>query len=280
MKYHPVFDPESWRGDHPTTESDRQKLCGYFGISSPGTVAACQEVRRELIGLGIPLVRPIAVDLCVWNWGDSTDRRTTKIGGTPFWPKRCRWPLESDIDPDSNSKEPLTFVGQICFADSTDIVPERPGDLLVLLACDDDYVNTFGLWFSLDEGPLLDPKRVPKSGIELTPLHASLYRTVEYAECPYDELKKDGLPYEMPLFRHITSTKIGGISPDLEAQARYLATLHTPEGPYQPYPFIGLPNGAELSQRDRDGILQIADCGGLSFYLLKGNSVEVVLNSG
>jgi hypothetical protein len=210
--------------------------------------------------------------------------------------------LESDLNPDSHSREPLTFVGQICFADSWDILPELPGDLLVLLARGDDYVNTIGLWFNLDDGPLLDPKRVPKSGIALLPLHASLYRTIEYAKFPYGELKSNGLRYSVPLFRHITSTKIGGITPDVggeyvrnegetkdqydarcqrldaQLQAKYIGTLHSPEGPNQPYPYIGLANGSKLSARGRDAFLHIADCGGLSFYL-EGDSVNISLNS-
>ncbi|MBX7105942.1 MAG: DUF1963 domain-containing protein [Gemmataceae bacterium] len=279
MRYHPAFDAHAWRRKHPTTALERQKFCDYFGISSPGSVAAIEEVRREIVDLGISLVRPVPVDLCVWNWGDSKDRRTTKIGGLPFWPKRCRWPLKSDIDPDSGEHVPLTFVGQICFADSGEIVPKRPGDILVLLACGDDYVETIGLWFDLDDEPLLEANRIPKSGVNLTPLHASLYRTVEYADGPLDELKQKGFPYELPLFRHITSTKIGGISPGLESQSKYLATLHSPEGTRQKHPFIGLPDGQKLTKKERDGVLEIADCGGLSLFR-DGKSVHVILSTG
>jgi hypothetical protein len=298
MKYHNPFDPKIWAQSHPITQANRERCSNYFGISSPGSVAACHEAHQIVADFGITLADPVPADLFVWNWGDAPDRRTTKLGGAPFWPKGRRWPRICDVDEDSHDKEPLTYVGQICFADSRDIFPDLPKDMLILLTLGEGYGSIMGFWIDLDIGPLINPSRAPKSGWEPTPLHASLYRTVDYGTIPWEELKERGLSSRTQAFNYRTSSKIGGLSPDLgaeyvqeegetdqeysakcqridtELQSRYLASLYSVERG-----FIGFPDGTILSKKDSRRILQVADCGGMTFYR-DGDFVDVKLSSG
>ena len=63
--------------------------------------------------------------------GEPTDRHVTKIGGLPYRPAKMPWPTGQD-------GTPMSFLAQINFANSKDLVGELPGDVLLVFTPDSD----------------------------------------------------------------------------------------------------------------------------------------------
>src|SRR5581483_4187597 len=65
----------------------------------------------------------------VFVWADNVEHEKgwqTRIGGNPWRPSDRPWPRDKN-------GVPLTFLGQICFADSQDILPcKLPGDVALI----------------------------------------------------------------------------------------------------------------------------------------------------
>src|SRR5262249_50228385 len=162
-------------------------------VSGPVEMALVEQIRDEVRAKGGDLGPPVPVDVCIWNLGDSARRDATKISGTPFWPADEPWP---------EGYRPYTFVAQLCFADSRDILPALPGEILVLLAettegspaGTTDYQYWTFRWFSLDESDLLKPDEVPEPGWHIEPCHAALHRTAEYPQADYKLFEQDPYP--------------------------------------------------------------------------------------
>jgi hypothetical protein len=196
---HERYDLDKWVREFPLS-----RLKSYsFGatITGPGEMALVEQIRDEVRASGADLGPPVPVDVCIWNLGDSPRRDVTKIGGAPFWPAAEPWP-EGD--------RPYTFVAQFCFADSYDIVPDLPGDILVLLAEEDNYLSWSFRWFDLGERDLLEPTDLPEAGWKIHPCHAALHRTAEYPEADYELF--ESYPFPLNLWAHLVrdASKIGG----------------------------------------------------------------------
>lgn len=74
---------------------------------------------------------PTPADIVLWSLGEPDDRAVTKVGGLPYMPCDMRWPLDGD-------GQPMKFLAQFCFADSTDLVgDDLPGDILLLFVAGD-----------------------------------------------------------------------------------------------------------------------------------------------
>jgi hypothetical protein len=66
----------------------------------------------------------IAADYFVWGAHEAPHRAMTKLGGLPYLPASMRWPERHGTTGD--------FYAQLNFADSKDIVPSLPGDVLLV----------------------------------------------------------------------------------------------------------------------------------------------------
>ena len=71
----------------------------------------------------------VPVDIFIMADGEPNNRHATKIGGLPYRPARMEWPTSLD-------GTPMSFLAQIDFADSTDLVGELPGDVLLVFTPD------------------------------------------------------------------------------------------------------------------------------------------------
>jgi hypothetical protein len=209
---------------------------------------------------------------------------TTKIGGIPYWPKHKNWPLNED-------DEPLQFIAQFCFADSTDLVSNLPGDILTMLAPYPAFGQHELVWHRFDEGETVEEEEFPSSIHCLTPFHAVLHRTADYPEAHYSLFEDFGDPYSFwSRFLH-PCTKIGGLnveafnagSSDIssrpgrnapkKAMIQYLGELGTIGGsPIQPFVNIDRYDFKEM-QKQFGEQLEIGDCGGYNFYL-QGHRTE------
>jgi len=125
-------------------------------LSSPGHVAAVEHLRprvsSQLLG------EPVAVDVFLWAGTPNTRSYLTRIGGVPHRERSLAWPTD-------RQGRSLRFLGQLCFADSMDVleVEQLPGELLLVFAGadwanvpmrDDPFVLE---WSSID---LAQPTRV------------------------------------------------------------------------------------------------------------------------
>ena len=97
------------RGESITTEKD---------------AALVEQLRREVARIR-PLGRAVPTDVLIWQQGDCDDLRVSRIGGAPT----CHvedWPM------DPEKRTPMCFIGQICFADSHDVIGQTPGEVLLI----------------------------------------------------------------------------------------------------------------------------------------------------
>jgi hypothetical protein len=197
---HERFDLSYWVKKFPLAKMNKDTDITNT-ITGPLPVAYMEQAREKIRKQGGNLGPPTPVDLCIWNLGDSPRRDVTKIGGVPFWPEGQPWPRTKD-------NKPFTFVAQFCFADSVDIVPKLPGDILVILAPDKDYQRPVLHWFSLRTKTLLPPGKVPKPRWRIQPCHAVLHRTAEYPEADYKLFEDYRYPMQVKWFTE--ATKIAG----------------------------------------------------------------------
>lgn len=140
----------------------------------------------------------VASDLLTWVKGEPPDRFITKIGGLPYRPSSVPWPLRP-------SGQPMTFLAQFCFADSTDLVGSLPGDVLLIFASQEDayipipsrYEEDVALrfeWYPLGLEGLVTPAEMPPSSWKLLPCYARVQRSdAEAGGC--EGPKIGGTPY-------------------------------------------------------------------------------------
>ncbi|MEM6392834.1 MAG: DUF1963 domain-containing protein [Planctomycetota bacterium] len=119
---HPYIDLAHWVTEFPLEESRPQ----VWSCCGPGDIAIVEQARELVLGKA-PLDLSVPVDIFTWCM-HTTDVKpwVTKIGGVPYRDQKRPWPTDSD-------GVPLHFLGQICLADSQDIIPfNTPGDVLLI----------------------------------------------------------------------------------------------------------------------------------------------------
>ncbi len=114
------------------TVGDRTKL-SY--ICSPPSLVDL-EYYRALLQEDLAGRERYPCDVFAWAKGPAPDRDQTLLGGLPYRPAKMPWPLD-------RQSQPMLFLGQVRFVESRDIVPDLPGDLLLLFV---DQVETPGDW--------------------------------------------------------------------------------------------------------------------------------------
>lgn len=140
-RLHPVLDIRHWESEFPLPEKHSES--GHY-IASPGELALREQVIHRVKARG-DLGPSVPSDVFVW--ADTILREEpwlTRLGGRPWRPKGRAWPKDKN-------GVPLVFLGQICFADSKDIVPcALPGDVALI------FGTNRGGWISIDEGSALE----------------------------------------------------------------------------------------------------------------------------
>ena len=159
-------------------------------ISGPYDIAVLEQLREEAFAF-LPDIERVPTDIFVWNRGEPERREVTKISGLPYREAGKPWPI-------ARSGTPMNFVAQFCFADSRDITPELPGDILLLFlegkkwGCgDDDYDFIWGApddqdsgvvleWVSLGDFPLTTEAEIPQTKMRIMPCYGAIHRTWDY----------------------------------------------------------------------------------------------------
>jgi Domain of unknown function (DUF1963) len=195
-------------GGEPFPETDDEE--SEIGLlSRPEEVAMLERLRARAYAR-LPNLTRVPTDVCVWRAGEPARREVTKIAGLPFRRAGLPWPV-------APSGEPLTFVAQFCFADSRDLVPPLPGDVLLIFAAGEPSPRPdirfqlkwgSGLsfeWTALGDFPLVDAADIPLTPWPVLPCHSALHRMWDYQGVPPE------IAVDVPAV--IEGTKIGGLCP-------------------------------------------------------------------
>ena len=150
---------------HPVVDTDA--LAREFGrldlpprdmVMGPVDYAMLERARSEHA-----ILTPAAVptDVFLLGTGEPENRATTKLGGLPYLPASRPWPERRGTTAD--------FYGQLNFLDSREIVPETPGDVLLVFRFHDldhsswdEQLYEF-IWVDVEEQELIPAERVRHS---------------------------------------------------------------------------------------------------------------------
>lgn len=127
---HEQFDLELWKSRFPlqklidADKFGRWKNTRADYVTAPGELALELQIRDAVQADRGPFSK-IPTDAFVFGEGEPTKPFLTKIGGNPYLPQILDWPTTS-------KGEPMSFVGQLCFLDSLELVGKIPGDILLI----------------------------------------------------------------------------------------------------------------------------------------------------
>jgi hypothetical protein len=212
---------EAWRQTIDT--SLLTKLTSILAPVNPGTVAeACEfrlEQRRSLEPCEV-----VPCDIHAFGIGEPERRHTSKVGGLPYLPTTDGWPHAAD-------GTAYAFICQFDLRGSQDILPELPGDVLLVFSRQD--IIAYGLadelyfrWINYNDLPLIaaedcrgDKMEFIGFGLPCRTFDFVDQRTCAslwskwYSECP--ENKKLGLPVDRVSYgsARFEGFKIGGLAP-------------------------------------------------------------------
>lgn len=236
---------------------------------------------RDVEGSGL---ESIPADAFVWALGEPELRYATKVGGMPYRPTDAVWPLIAEDD-EPNEKwrkrvgEPMTFLAQFCFAGSRDIIPDLPGDVLLIFAEDEQFSRPEALhfeWQPMGIRDLVEAANVPDPDWQFVTCYGYRHRTCDYlsAECaPADSGRAGEHAYILG------GTKIGGapffIQPPFERReqpeswpGRLLVQLSSIcPGSDHEYPWVNRREPVHATKISGDDCLDLCDAGFLYVFL-------------
>lgn len=249
-----------------------------YSVTGPYDIAVLEQLQEEAFAT-LPGIERVPTDIFVWYRGEPEQRAVTKIGGLPYRPAGRPWPV-------ARSGTPMNFVAQFCFADSRDIIPALPGDILLIFIegkkwgrGDEDYDFLWGdyderdssvafEWVSLGNFPLTTKAEIPKTPWQILPCYAAIYRTWDYPTI-------NGFAYRH-IAEHITpimaATKIGGlpawIQPEEDIPGTFLCSLESIDPEIsRPFPFLNVPEPISYEEWRNSRRLLIGDVGTMYFFI-------------
>jgi hypothetical protein len=241
-------------------------------VCSPGDLALAEQLRRE--AFAGQQIQGIPTDIFVFGRGEPKHREATKLGGLPYWPASQDWPCSAE-------GRPLAFIGQICFADSRDIVGKLPGDVLLIfgprdsenLGPDESELKFF--WREMGDSDLIGPGGMPQCELVLPPLYGVICRTLDYpgAGPLFGRYRK------AELLASLEGTKIGGLPRWIQEPeslpGRFLCALGSLSfSSDAPYPFVNIPE--PVGDADLHGPMW-GDMGNLCLFLERGEVLHVAV---
>jgi hypothetical protein len=193
---------------------------GYIPPATSPRGAVYLECLRAQIASRCDLGPSVETDTFVLGWGKSPHRDMTKIDGVPYRPADSEWPVSSD-------GEPMTFLAQYRFVESTDIIGQLPGDLLLVFIQDHmlepDSPQEF-LRFEWHPAGLRDlcvPGALPDPAWMFASCYGVRHRTVDYLQDMPVDLVRQFTPQSTSgdyffrrraaTFSRVLGMKIGGL---------------------------------------------------------------------
>jgi hypothetical protein len=241
------------------------------GALITGPVDICNnEVLRKRVQRQVTWGVAVPVDVFIMAKGEPPDRHVTKLGGLPYRPADKPWPKQTD-------GKPMTFIGQICFADSKDLTGGLPGDVLLMFAPSPvEVVESLVFeWYPLAMTNLMPAKKLPKQPWQFHPCYGYIYRAVNFPKAKPKPKYKTSLTYrgrevfsEYYLFQY-QATQIGRApfyiqgEPGLPGQP--LCTISSiGTNPHSPWPWVNHPEPVyrpDESYRIDEGNFMYGDTG-------------------
>ncbi len=285
------------RGVHPQIDFDSLERFyedngdDVWNIGSPSDLISWQQLRHWY---GIEDAQAIPCDIFVWGTGAPPDLRMTRVGGTPFLPRRMPWPTIGNIV--------MQFLCQFDFRDSRDlarqtVARELPGDLLLVFAADKTTVLSADskklrfVWVSATERDedILTAEHMPTPThqFEFVAAWGARYRTVDVPskwdiafQIPEDASR--GRLWILPVF---WATKIGGVPYDSQQIQRevppnylcQLTSIQVSDETKWPWVNVEAPLTSGLEENGinaKENCLMIGDMGELTLYLDDDGSVS------
>lgn len=185
MSHHADVDVEFLKQTYASCGVDLLRFLSYT-VTTPLSVVALERARAIIQPLPDECqARP--ADLFIFNQGEPVDRSVTKVGGLPCRPASWPWPTNPKYGP-------LTFLGQFNFADSRDLVPAIPADLLLVYSAAippvmEDERNPepqpwlYTEWYDQTRGdPLIELSQVPPNSHNIPVFWGTRYRAIDCLE--------------------------------------------------------------------------------------------------
>lgn len=216
-----------------------------------------------------------SVDVFLPAFGEPANRACSKTAGLPYL-RRGEWPH-------TKTGQPMAFLGQLCIADSRDVLPvgteALPGDVLLIFQQDPDdciWSESSGspvhfIWQTLGipESELLteDEAWTPEWWFE--PLHFHRYRTAEYRDV---ELQPSYRDKKVWLTGQYAATKLGGFpvwwqdEHEADGLGTYFACLHSINPSGMEYPLINVPESPWGEYSNGRKFFMLGDVGTLYLF--------------
>lgn len=218
-----TFDFDKWARKYPLSGIPESKWGDWdlSGAGYPPDLARLEQIRSELakshcLGESVPC------DVFTLGLGEPKRRDVTKINGLPYRPANLPWPMRPD------NGEPMTFLAQFRFKESEDILPNLPGDVLLIFAeCETFYrggeFNFFHYeWYPLGLTKLVAAADLPNPAWEFITCYGVRHRTVDYVDKDQvatkvveslfpDCVRLKETPWPVSNFVRLDALKIGGL---------------------------------------------------------------------
>ena len=293
------FDIEKWVHQFPLDDVlakchvDDNYYPAVHHVTSPFHIAMVQQIRARVARVrNMPVGAPC--DVFAFGLGEPLRRDITKIGGLPFRSANRPWPIAEDGGP-------MTFLCQFRFAESQDIVPDLPGDLLLVFCTDEsDWFGELHFeWHSISaiSEPLIEETPLPRW--QFSTFFGQRYRTVDYFdddvffESLTEVLQLGDLDFSTAGLGILHATKIGGVpSVPLEdidwIEGRYICSLGSIQAvPQWRYPFLNRKELLTLDNNhdgnyynDDDKTFTLVDMGCLTCFLCEDGSINTYFSTG
>lgn len=237
--------PNEYRSEAAFESHVKLMMPKWRAVFCPKDLATCLQLRWERWPDDAAPNDSLPADVFVWAQGEPKNRALTKIGGLPYWPKDREWPNDGD---------PMIFVAQFNFADSTDIVSSLPGKLLSVFVKDEEFYGPEYFHFEwVNEASQLIEETPASGWWSSRPVFGQRYRTWDSPEFGiYQATKVGGLPYV--------------IQDEISLPGTHLATLHSLSfSSDESHPFVN--REAPLSRDENRWYFGIGDVGSLYIYI-------------
>jgi len=244
--------PEEYPDDKAVEKHIQVMSPSWQIVVGPADVAVNEQLREEAVASGKRPAFRRPTDVVVWAKGEPSNRSVTKVGGLPYRPAVALWPKDA-------TGTPLRFVAQLCFADSRVLVPQLPGDILLVFGDDDALLGEperllFEWWPIASEALLVE---MPFVDAPFAPFYAVLHRTEDWDDAVFEGTKIGGVPNYIQEEPDVSGTFLGAIG-----------SISVPTD--TPHPFV---NVAEPRGWSDENDLIIGDMG--SLYLFVGDDGKV-----
>lgn len=199
MSHHPLVDLKHWLAKFPIEKLRDEREAEYRNLeywkdrpraelrelscpimTTPEDLALLEQLRDEQVRPQVAANpdrwRVIPSDLFLWRETPHSEPWLTQIGGQPYRSKSTPWPK-------SKAGAPLTFIAQLSFVDSQDIVPFKlPGDVLLIFFSDPERSEVHLEWIKKGAGEALTIDDCPAPSFPVPKLFGVRCRIQEYEE--------------------------------------------------------------------------------------------------